>query len=233
MSMASVQSSSPVPTVTHAASEAGALEEKVAVRNLNFFYGGNRALKDVNVHLYAKKVTAFIGPSGCGKSTLLRILNRVYDLYPNQRAEGEVTLELSKGIDRFQASWDLKTGICTLSRITGERAGVEGGKQVVVLDSKPTRLKAPGEYDLRFANISERLTVWVDGTEVLDERIQDIDLPALSLQGSWGGVGDEIEFTDVAVRAPYEAMYEGVLHAKARGLLEATQLRDEVRRHGR
>ena len=60
MSMASVHSSSPVPTVTHAASEAGALEHKVAVRNLNFFYGGNRALKDINVSLYTKKVTALV-----------------------------------------------------------------------------------------------------------------------------------------------------------------------------
>jgi phosphate transport system ATP-binding protein len=93
MSMASAHSASPVPTVSHAASQAGAMEEKVSVRNLNFFYGSNRALKDINVPLYAKKVTAFIGPSGCGKSTLLRVLNRVYDLYPNQRAEGEVMLD--------------------------------------------------------------------------------------------------------------------------------------------
>jgi phosphate transport system ATP-binding protein len=102
MSMASLHSSSPVPTVDHAASDTGALEEKVAVRNLNFFYGGNRALKDVNVPLYAKKVTAFIGPSGCGKSTLLRILNRVYDLYPNQRAEGEVMLDGKNILDPGQ-----------------------------------------------------------------------------------------------------------------------------------
>jgi phosphate transport system ATP-binding protein len=93
MSMASVHSSSPVPVVSHAASEPGVLDAKIAVRNLNFFYGSNRALKDVNVPLYAKRVTSFIGPSGCGKSTLLRILNRVYDLYPNQRAEGEVMLD--------------------------------------------------------------------------------------------------------------------------------------------
>ncbi len=93
MSMASAHSASPVPAVNHAASQAGAIEEKVSVRNLNFFYGSNRALKDINVPLYAKKVTAFIGPSGCGKSTLLRVLNRVYDLYPNQRAEGEVMLD--------------------------------------------------------------------------------------------------------------------------------------------
>jgi phosphate transport system ATP-binding protein len=93
MSMSAVQGTSPVPTVTHAAAQTGAMEEKVGVRNLNFYYGGNRALKDINVSLYAKRVTAFIGPSGCGKSTLLRILNRVYDLYPNQRAEGEVMLD--------------------------------------------------------------------------------------------------------------------------------------------
>jgi phosphate transport system ATP-binding protein len=97
------QNATPVPTVTHAASASGAMEAKVAVRQLNFYYGGNRALKDVNVSLYAKKVTAFIGPSGCGKSTLLRVLNRVYDLYPHQRAEGEVVLDgqniLSAGQD--------------------------------------------------------------------------------------------------------------------------------------
>ncbi len=63
------------------------------IRGLNFYYGDNRALKDITLSLYAGKVTAFIGPSGCGKSTLLRILNRMYDLYPNQRAEGVVTLD--------------------------------------------------------------------------------------------------------------------------------------------
>src|SRR6478672_6704403 len=69
------------------------LEEKVAVRHLNFYYGAYRALADINVNLYQNKVTAFIGPSGCGKSTLLRILNRIYDLYPNQHADGEVLLD--------------------------------------------------------------------------------------------------------------------------------------------
>jgi phosphate transport system ATP-binding protein len=67
--------------------------EKISVRALNFFYGDNRALKDINVSLYQGKVTAFIGPSGCGKSTLLRVLNRMYDLYPNQRASGQVLLD--------------------------------------------------------------------------------------------------------------------------------------------
>jgi phosphate transport system ATP-binding protein len=83
-----------VPTVTqHAAIDPNDLVPKVAIRNLDFFYGDHRALKTINVSLYQGKVTAFIGPSGCGKSTLLRILNRMYDLYPNQRATGEVLLD--------------------------------------------------------------------------------------------------------------------------------------------
>ena len=82
-----------VPAVTHALSSTEDLSEKISIRNLDFFYGDNRALKDINVSLYQGKVTAFIGPSGCGKSTLLRILNRMYDLYPNQRATGNVRLD--------------------------------------------------------------------------------------------------------------------------------------------
>ncbi|MFC7398164.1 phosphate ABC transporter ATP-binding protein PstB [Chelatococcus sp. GCM10030263] len=67
--------------------------EKVSVRNLKFYYGDTLALKGINLPLYQNIVTAFIGPSGCGKSTLLRVLNRMYDLYPKQRAEGEVLVD--------------------------------------------------------------------------------------------------------------------------------------------
>jgi phosphate transport system ATP-binding protein len=67
--------------------------EKMSTKNLDFYYGANRALKSVSVPFYVHQVTAFIGPSGCGKSTLLRVLNRMYDLYPNQRATGEVLLD--------------------------------------------------------------------------------------------------------------------------------------------
>jgi phosphate transport system ATP-binding protein len=69
------------------------LAQKMSVKNLDFFYGETRALKSVSVPLYANQATAFIGPSGCGKSTLLRVLNRMYSLYPRQRAEGEVLLD--------------------------------------------------------------------------------------------------------------------------------------------
>src|SRR5690606_26596418 len=66
---------------------------KLAVRNLNFYYGGFHALRDINMDIAEKKVTAFIGPSGCGKSTLLRTFNRMFELYPGQRAEGSIELD--------------------------------------------------------------------------------------------------------------------------------------------
>ncbi len=79
------------------------LPQKISVRGLKFYYGDALALKGFDLPLYANNVTAFIGPSGCGKSTLLRVLNRMYDLYPNQRAEGEVLLDgeniLAPGMD--------------------------------------------------------------------------------------------------------------------------------------
>jgi len=65
---------------------------RVSIKNLNFYYGATHALKNINIDYADKKTTAMIGPSGCGKSTLLRILNRMYDLYPGQRAEGEVLI---------------------------------------------------------------------------------------------------------------------------------------------
>ncbi len=72
-----------------------ALRDKIVVKSLDFYYapGGAKALKSVSLPLKLGKVTAFIGPSGCGKSTLLRVLNRMYDLYPGQHAEGEVLMD--------------------------------------------------------------------------------------------------------------------------------------------
>ncbi|MEY4370311.1 MAG: hypothetical protein RIQ48_20 [Pseudomonadota bacterium] len=68
------------------------IKNAIEVKKLNFYYGKFKALKDVNLNIEEKKITAFIGPSGCGKSTLLRTFNRMYDLYPDQRAEGEINL---------------------------------------------------------------------------------------------------------------------------------------------
>ncbi len=76
---------------------------RLSVRKLNFFYRKFRAVKDVTLDIYDRQVTAFIGPSGCGKSTLLRVFNRMYELYPDQRTEGEVLLDgrdiLAKDVD--------------------------------------------------------------------------------------------------------------------------------------
>ncbi|HHU95423.1 MAG TPA: phosphate ABC transporter ATP-binding protein PstB [Alcaligenaceae bacterium] len=66
---------------------------KIEVKDLNFYYGDFHAIKNVNMSIKENKVTAFIGPSGCGKSTLLRTFNRMYELYPGQRAEGEILLD--------------------------------------------------------------------------------------------------------------------------------------------
>jgi phosphate transport system ATP-binding protein len=78
------------PEVSHTPIDTDGLKEKVQIRNLDFYYDDSKALSDINMSLYQNKTTAFLGPSGCGKSTLLRVLNRMYDLYPAQRATGEV-----------------------------------------------------------------------------------------------------------------------------------------------
>ncbi|KAE9540174.1 phosphate ABC transporter ATP-binding protein PstB [Ursidibacter maritimus] len=69
------------------------IDAKITVNNLNFYYGDFHALKNINMPIARNKVTAFIGPSGCGKSTLLRTFNRMFELYPNQRATGEINLD--------------------------------------------------------------------------------------------------------------------------------------------
>ena len=92
------------PEVANTATDTTGLAERVSVRNLDFFYGDNQALKAISLPLYDKHVTTFIGPSGCGKSTLLRVLNRMYDLYPNQRATGEVIFD---GVDILSPKQDV------------------------------------------------------------------------------------------------------------------------------
>ncbi|MBR4939601.1 MAG: phosphate ABC transporter ATP-binding protein PstB [Burkholderiaceae bacterium] len=89
--------------------DASVLQPKIEVKNFNFYYNQFHALKNINLPIAANQVTAFIGPSGCGKSTLLRTFNRMYDLYPEQCAEGEILLDgenivtKTEGIDRLRA----------------------------------------------------------------------------------------------------------------------------------
>jgi phosphate transport system ATP-binding protein len=91
------------PTQTGASTAVSPYPVKIQIRDVGFYYGKFHALKNVSLPLHDRRVTAFIGPSGCGKSTLLRILNRIYELYPNQTATGEVVVDgqniLSPGLD--------------------------------------------------------------------------------------------------------------------------------------
>ncbi len=91
MPATSAPSAGPKPTAPEQKLESPAA--KIVVRNLNFYYGKNKALNNVSVEIPEQRVTAFIGPSGCGKSTLLRTFNRMFELYHDQRAEGEVVMD--------------------------------------------------------------------------------------------------------------------------------------------
>ena len=91
-----------VPVASHAKLDVSKLTPKITLKNLEFFYGDSRALKAITMSLYANKATAFIGPSGCGKSTLLRVLNRMYDLYPGQKATGDVMFDGENLLDPGQ-----------------------------------------------------------------------------------------------------------------------------------
>jgi phosphate transport system ATP-binding protein len=98
--------SAPITSVADAGGQSVSLDGAapyITTRNLNFFYGDNQALKDINLVFPERRVTALIGPSGCGKSTLLRVFNRMYSLYPGHRATGEVMMD---GINLIDASVD-------------------------------------------------------------------------------------------------------------------------------
>ncbi|WP_370675613.1 phosphate ABC transporter ATP-binding protein PstB [Pleomorphomonas sp. PLEO] len=96
------QTLAPRPRVHTKPADAETAAVKVSVRDLHFYYDKFQALKNVNLDLEDRRVTAFVGPSGCGKSTLLRIFNRIYDLYPRQRAEGSVMIGGRNILDRDQ-----------------------------------------------------------------------------------------------------------------------------------
>jgi len=138
---------------------------KVYIRDLNFFYGATKALKNVTLPLYARQVTAFIGPSGCGKSTLLRVLNRIYELYPNQRAEGEVVLD---GEDILSAKLD--------TNLLRSRVGM--------VFQKPTPFPMTIYDNVAFGiKLYERMA-----RSELDDRIES----ALQRAALWGEVKDKL-----------------------------------------
>jgi phosphate transport system ATP-binding protein len=139
---------------------------RISVRNLDFYYGTNKALKAVNLELPDRQVTGMIGPSGCGKSTLLRVLNRMYSLYPGQRAEGEVMME---GRNMISAEVDLN----------------ELRSKVGMVFQKPTPFPMTIYENIAFGvRLHEKLS-----KSQMDDRIEW----ALSRAAIWGEVKDRLQ----------------------------------------
>ena len=139
---------------------------KILVENLDFFYGDNRALKAIFMTIAERKVTALIGPSGCGKSTLLRVFNRMYDLYPGQRASGVVRLD---GMDLIDPALD--------PTIVRSRVGM--------VFQKPTPFPMTIYENITFGvRLHERL-----GRAAMDERVEW----CLTKAAIWGEVKDRLQ----------------------------------------
>jgi phosphate transport system ATP-binding protein len=138
---------------------------KLKIRNLNFFYGRFHALHDINLDVHDRQVTAFIGPSGCGKSTLLRTLNRIYELYPGQRATGSIHLDDRDLLDRKD----------DVNRVRAK---------IGMVFQKPTPFPMSVEDNIKFGvRLYERLSA-VD----MDERVQW----ALQKAALWDEVKDKL-----------------------------------------
>ena len=162
------QTETPAPSAgtgpANAAAES-ATAGKVAVRDLNFFYGRFKALDSISLEIPPNRVTAFIGPSGCGKSTLLRTFNRIYELYPDQSATGEVLLDGENILDRRY----------NLNRLRSK---------VGMVFQKPTPFPMSIYDNIAFGvNLYERLT-----RRMMDERVEW----ALKKAGLWDEVKDKL-----------------------------------------
>ena len=162
------------PSVKHAAIDASHLTEKLCINHLNFYYDDNQALKDICLTLYANKVTAIIGPSGCGKSTLLRVLNRIYGLYPDQRADGEVLLD---GLDILRAGQDLNS---LRSRI-GMVFQVSTAFPMSIYDN--IALAITPYSKLRRRDLDTRIEIALKRAAIWDEVKDILSSSALSLSG--------------------------------------------------
>jgi phosphate transport system ATP-binding protein len=159
-------------TVVSADAAAAQRSDRVVVRNLDFFYGASKALKSISLGLSDRQVTAFIGPSGCGKSTLLRVLNRMYDLYPGQRAEGEVLLD---GVNILSPKQDLN--------LLRSRVGM--------VFQKPTPFPMTIYENIAFGvRLYERLS-----KAEMDERVEQ----SLTRAALWGEVKDKLDASGLSL----------------------------------
>jgi phosphate transport system ATP-binding protein len=147
---------------------------KIEVRDLDFFYGKTHALKQVSLSVASNAVTAIIGPSGCGKSTLLRTLNRIYEIYPDQRAEGEILIDDANILDRRFPLSDLR-------------------RRVGMVFQKPTPFATSIRNNVAFAlsyyerlsksEMADRVEDALRQAALWDEVIDKLGLSALSLSG--------------------------------------------------
>jgi len=139
---------------------------RMSIRNLDFFYGDNQALRSINLDLPDRQVTGMIGPSGCGKSTLLRVLNRLYSLYPGQRATGEALLDGQNILDADVDTNELRS-------------------KVGMVFQKPTPFPMSIRDNIAFGvRLHEKLS-----KAEMDERVEW----ALSRAAIWGEVKDRLD----------------------------------------
>ncbi len=147
---------------------------KITARNINFYYGETRTLKDVSLVIRERRVTALIGPSGCGKSTLLRIFNRMYAIYPKQRAEGEILLDGSNVLDPKYSINRLRT-----------KVGMVFQKPVPfpmsIYDNVAYALRHYEDFSR--AEMDERVEQSLRGAAIWDEVKDKLDNSALGLSG--------------------------------------------------
>jgi phosphate transport system ATP-binding protein len=172
------------PTVTASQDETGieseallarlGLTSKVATRQLNFFYGDHQALFDNNLDIAAHRVTAIIGPSGCGKSTHLRIYNRIYQLYRDQRAEGEVLLD---GVNILAPRYD----IMELRRKVGMIFQKPTPFPMSVFDNVAYGLKL--HYSMRKSEMADRVEKALSRAALWDEVKDFLHRPGTALSG--------------------------------------------------
>jgi phosphate transport system ATP-binding protein len=141
-------------------------DPELRIKNFNFYYGKFHAIKNVNMDIHKRRVTAFIGPSGCGKSTLLRAINRMYDLYPEQRVDGEMVLDGKNILDRDINLTDLRA-------------------RVGMVFQKPTPFPMSIYDNVAFGvNLHERLS-----KSEMDDRVEW----AINKAALWGEVKDKLQ----------------------------------------
>jgi len=162
------------PVADEVVADAPRLESKLLVKNLNFYYGGHRALAENNLEVYPQQVTAIIGPSGCGKSTHIRVYNRIYDIYRGHRAEGEVWLD---GENILSPAQDL----IALRKKVGMIFQKPTPFPMSVFENVAYGLKL--HYRMSRGELAEKVEAALRGAALWEEVKDNLSAPGLALSG--------------------------------------------------